>query len=879
MRVKNRSVVRHISFKTLMASKKRNIVAVIAISLTTVLFTALFTICMSFISTYEMNLFKKAGSYAHGTFKCVSEEQMKNIAGHRLVKAYGERIIIGTLTEGKFSNVGAEISYMDDNCSEWCFAKPDRGRNAERSNEIALDTGAIEKLGMEPVLGSRIKLEYELTAMGDGRSVASDEFELVGIWDYDHSMPVHYINVSRDYVSRIMEDYSYLGEFRRDMEVMMRSESKIEDQMVRVDYDLGYNPYSSGDENSVRVGVNWGYMSTQLENNIDAETILAIVAFVLLIAVTGYLIIYNIFRISVAGDIRYYGLLKTIGVTPGQIKSIIRYQALILCVAGIPAGLLAGYLLGSVLTPVILDQTSFSTGSRTISTSFYIWISAAVFSLLTVLVSCSKPGRIAGKVSPVEAVRYTEANVTAKKEQKTRKVNPFTMALANLGRSKGRTALVMVSISLSVVLLNILVSFVSGFDLDCFAERFSSIDFVVADQGFFNNTEKRDDAGSAYEIAKIKQMTEETDYGCGYVSSGVVTEYLSCEQWSNSHRRYYSEADFERMKETDAEEDGTFRQNVILDAYDSYLFSKMTVVKGDIESLFIPNSHNIALVLETDDYGNIYNDDAAPVLGDKIKLSYADSVEYYVQGDDEQSEEGTTDTRVGFKYANSRDVFYDITALVCVPLSISERHSYLGNRYILAKDVLEADSGYAAKELFYAFDVKDEQLKAEVEDYLKNLVAAGNTSVKYESRESVKKDFEDMRNMFLIIGGVLCTIIALIGILNYINTIMTGVFARQKELAILQAVGMTGKQLKHMLMNEGLLYTVGSGVISFIISAAMNPIMGNMLESVFWFYRKNTVLWPVGTMIPLFALLGAIVPILLYRRIKQKSIVENISAF
>ena len=62
-----------------------------------------------------------------------------------------------------------------------------------------------------------------------------------------------------------------------------------------------------------------------------------------MILLTGYLIIYNVFQISVAGDIRFYGLLKTIGTTPRQLKRIIRIQALSLSAAGIPLGLLLGW--------------------------------------------------------------------------------------------------------------------------------------------------------------------------------------------------------------------------------------------------------------------------------------------------------------------------------------------------------------------------------------------------------------------------------------------------------------------------------------------------------------------------------------------------------
>ena len=167
----------------------------------------------------------------------------------------------------------------------------------------------------------------------------------VGYWDYDELMPVHYINISRDYADDIEAQAVKTGlqPFRTDLNVMMASSTNIQGQMEQVDTDLGYTWDSYTDPNSVRIGVNWGYTSSQLESQLDPELMIAIAAFLLLVIFTGYLIIYNIFQISVAGDIRFYGLLKTIGTTPRQLKRIIRQQALLLCLIGIPAGLLLGY--------------------------------------------------------------------------------------------------------------------------------------------------------------------------------------------------------------------------------------------------------------------------------------------------------------------------------------------------------------------------------------------------------------------------------------------------------------------------------------------------------------------------------------------------------
>ncbi len=208
-------------------------------------------------------------------------------------------------------------------------------------------------------------------------------------------MPVHYINISRDYADDIEAQAVKTGlqPFRTDLNVMLASGTNIQGQMEQVDTDLGYTWDSYTDPNSVRIGVNWGYTSSQLESQLDPELIIAIAAFLLLVIFTGYLIIYNIFQISVAGDIRFYGLLKTIGTTPRQLKRIIRQQALLLCLIGIPAGLLLGYGIGAVLVPVVLRSTQLDAGITTISTSPVIFLGSMLFALLTVLLSCSKPGK------------------------------------------------------------------------------------------------------------------------------------------------------------------------------------------------------------------------------------------------------------------------------------------------------------------------------------------------------------------------------------------------------------------------------------------------------------------------------------------------------
>ena len=241
--------------------------------------------------------------------------------------------------------------------------------------------------------------------------------------------------------------------FRKDMNVMLGSSLNIEGTMEQIEKDLGYQREDPYGEDYVNFGVNWGYTSAQAESDLDPGMLIAMGVFLILVIFTGYLIIYNIFQISVTGDIRYYGLLKTIGVTPRQLKRIIRQQALLLCGIGCPLGLAAGWLVGGLLVPVVIARTSLGEISSQVSSSPLIFVISALFSVATVLLSCGKPGRMAAKVSPVEAVKYTEAGSFSRRKRRSEKAGIPRMALANLGRNKKKTVLVVVSLSFSVVLL------------------------------------------------------------------------------------------------------------------------------------------------------------------------------------------------------------------------------------------------------------------------------------------------------------------------------------------------------------------------------------------------------------------------------------------
>ena len=104
--------------------------------------------------------------------------------------------MIGITVDGVFSKTPAEISYMDANCTKWSYATPTTGRMPESGKEVAMDTAALQLLGVTPELGAEVTVSYSITDKDQTAFTVTDTFTLVGYWDYDELMPVHYINIS-----------------------------------------------------------------------------------------------------------------------------------------------------------------------------------------------------------------------------------------------------------------------------------------------------------------------------------------------------------------------------------------------------------------------------------------------------------------------------------------------------------------------------------------------------------------------------------------------------------------------------------------------------------------------------------------------------------
>lgn len=881
MNVKNSSCIRHLSFRALLAARRRNGIAIAAITLTTLLFTSLFTIALSIQANYEQYTFRQIGGYSHGSFKDVTASQAQAIVAHPNVKAAGLRTVIGTIRSGVFAKTPAEVSYMDENCTAWSFAMPSVGRMPENDHEISMDTKALQLLGIEPELGVEISLTYCLDdSVPDHEK--TDTFILTGYFEYDEISPVHYINISRSYADAVTKEMTASGKaaFRSDLNVMMKSTLGIREQMEQVDTDLGYTWDMPGEADHVRIGVNWGYTTAQLAESADPMTILSICALVLLVIVTGYLIIYNIFQISVAGDIRFYGLLKTIGVTPRQLRQLIRQQAFCLCIIGIPAGLLFGYLTGVLLTPTVLQKsTTLNPNTVVTSHSILIFAASAAFALFTVFLSCRRPARLAAKVSPVEAVKYTDAVIIHRKKSRIAKGSKISqMALANLGRNRLKTLLVLLSLSLSVLLFHIMVILIGGFDAEKYLEQQSCADFIVSTTDYFQySSHSSTSALSADTIRELEKALKPSLSGCGYSLDGESPQcWMDEESLRLDASYYFAGTQLEQYLASKPRCGDLLLQTCQIEGFDEALLKKLTLLEGNLTPLTEKQGNQIALAVSTDDYGNISQPDYYPAIGSELTVSYVDEGCYIDNRTGALCDENTPEEFVEYKVIRSHEITYTICAYVVVPHSISHRYSTLGYSLVLPVETFATDSRQTVYPLFYLADTPDDASEQEGEAYLRDLCKDDLSGIMYESKASLRTEFENFRQLFLLLGGLLCGIVGLVGILNFFNTMITGILARRREFAILQAIGMTSKQLLQMLILEGSYYTLGSAFLAILLCLLTKPLICRAFEHMFWFFRSHFTLLPVLALLPLFALLGALIPCAAFRRTGKSSLADRL---
>ena len=845
VKVENKETLRVLTKRFMKMNRARNIIAVIAIMLTSLLFTSLFVGSVSMILSKRATEIKQFMDSAHATAQNLSEENAKRlqetIEQSEQVERYGSGIFLGAGMDERFG-FSVEVRYADANMAESFNCLPTTGRLPEKENEVALSSMILETLGVTPKIGEEITLTWEVNPML--KQYKTDTFQICGFWQGDKAVLGQMVWVSEAYAKEncypVTEEELENGIYNggKEYSVWYKNLWNLKKKTETISKAAGFTKAGTGME------VNPVYNLLE-EDSFSFSSLIVMILFVIL---AGYLIIYNIFNISVKTDIRAYGLLKNVGTTGKQLKKIVRMQAWRLSAVGIPIGLLCGYLAGLCMAPSLNADAEISaqagkTAQTVVSANPLIFLAAAFLTVLTVYLSSLQACKMVERVSPVETLRLAEGELSQRKIKKNTSVTWWGMAVQNVLRNWKKGLIVMLSIALSMVVVNCIVMLVQGYDFDSYKKVFLASDFQLDQMA--SSLLNTNFNGITPEIKEILDECPDSAQ-TGYVYYSEETHKMEPEllkTWEAFADKYEENwTDYEEQVWEEAKASNTVSVHFL--GISESVFEKLEW-RGEKCSWDTFKSGNYVLV----DYGDKYAEHP---------------VSYYQIGDVFQME---------YKNGNQKD--YGVIGEALMPYALDYPYADLIYITVLVpEDEYITQTGNESA-MYAAIDAKkgaDKQIK----EYIDENVLKENEMINVFSVLDMEESFQRFVSKYYMIGGFLVVILAFIGIMNFFNTTATSVISRKKELALLEVVGMTKKQVSKMLVAEGFLYLGGAFVIAVLLVVfGAEEILANTIGTAF-FFRMYLTIVPCILMIPILIGIAYVIPKYQFEKMSRESVVERI---
>ena len=789
MKVKNKAYIVRLSKSILNANKSRRNILLLAIALTSILFTSLFSVALGLGKSMETQTMKTVGTISHGSFKELSDKDINILSKDKNLKEFSIREKVGILDDEKIS---AELSYMDKKGFEWSLIEKVKGKFPEKENEIFIDLATAKKLGYKGEIGEVIEVPFNIEKPYTGEIIEkkSDKFIISGTFlsPIDSNVGVGQIYLSKAYVDKLS-----LPENNKDVEVMLKNSFMIRDKLIKIAERNGYKvvdyPGNLSDK-EIRIGVNFAYLLSG-DNSFDFNTFLPYLAFLILVMVAGYLIINNIFKISVNEDIKLLGLLKTIGMTKPQIKKLVHLESLAASLPSIILGDIVGISIGKIILNKIFANNEMLTDVKlSLTVIILIILFSTAFTLLTVFLSVMRPARYAAKVSPIDASKYNET--TIKKKYKSEDISLGKLARRQVFSNKFRFISIILSISLSAVILNSVLTYTGNIDLEKGISDVIVTDYNIASPKYFRYMY----LDSEYGIDK--KYIDEIEKQKGYKSGGAL--------YSSGYEHTYPKIKIEDNKVAP-----------LLFGMDDYLINKQKFIDGDFDKEKWQKG-NYIIIGEQGDKKSAFK------TGDKIKINVKNKVkEVQVMG------------KIDYNFSNGLRYF------LAVKEDINDESSpTLSLEYIYMNPTEYKELTGDRSIMSYGFDVED----SEKENFDKLLKSFENEpGFSYDSRDLQIKSTMEFKNLIEFAGYSLSIVLFLISVLNFINVIATEILRNMVNLSILEAIGMTKKNIKKYLVKKNLIYSLCGLVFSFIIMLLVDKyILIDFMEQTKWTSYKFVIM-------------------------------------
>ena len=759
--------------------KSKNILIGIAIILTTLL---LFVIPSIGKDMVEVNfaVINKIYPTWHALYRNVDESTVMKLAAHHDVKTYGLRSDAGYMN---LEDATVSMMYMDRTGMELYKVKLKEGQLPQKENDIVVSKGILEALGQNGKIGDTITVPYQILK-DDGLDYTKEkDFRICGFLADNESS-----KEQKQYTSLVSE--AFLKAEIPVEQVKYRFLLQVNGQKGNTTAD-----YTETIQNIARqFGISEDDMNINKEylaaNYVDPATIPVIVGIMLIVVLAGIITIYSVYYVSMN---REFGKLKAIGATKRQLRQIVLREGMGVALFAIPIGL----LIGTVAVKVVLLQfVEHAKDSNVLITEAYkvvakgevqlyywwIYLLAIAVTLCTVYLSLMKPMRMAAKVSEIEAMRYQGGSKRQKSSRKGYQfLNIGRLTKRNLAENKKKSTITIVSMAVTGIFVMMVATVLS-----CANPMESAKSSIVGQYEISPIVESGNKEHPEYEWAEVqknnplneglKQQIEELD---GVERVDVFTALK------------VSGGPFE-------EKIGTEFINGVPEEYAEEL--KKGITEGNVTYEELKSGDKVILdraLLHW--YPDIK-------VGDKLKLNIHD-------GDNTFQKE--------IEVAAIGEYGTGLTNYNCL---------------IMAKEGAEKLTINNSSSYFQVIADKDydEALEA-------SLQAIVDGSGRLQMR-TWKNEYDTWENAIQMTRGAcyaFIIILAAISIMNLINTMINSVHVRKKELGMMQAIGMSDRQLMKMLQLEGIFYTVGT----LIISIGVGSLAGYPL----FLYAKRTGMFDIST--------------------------------
>lgn len=766
--------------KRIRYNKSRTLLTAVAVALTAMLLMALGTSVTGLLDFNRQQA--AANSNVHATIQNLTGAQIEKLSNHADVESLETNEIFATIEYGKMNGFLTYSREIKDGI-HYGTGEITEGKMPERPDEIASSSAFFERMGVEPEVGNTFPVSFRVQGKGE---IQTREFTISGILS------------SRDLSELDISDsrLAYGGQISGALaDEMIPEQDRMYNAVIRVtgEEELNYDEITQKIEDLAHdigagendVSLNKEYLSTATDPGTETLQIAAAIA--LMIVIFSGMVIYSIYYVGVITDVQEIGKLKALGATKKQIRHMLQKEGMFVSVIAIPAGLLLGFLMPYLVLPAVMRKAAEvsmmpfeAENIHMFSLSVMLLVVAVV--LFTVYLSLLKPSRMAGKISPVEAMKYQESSDGKKSRKGNISVSVSRLAKANLVRNRKRTAVTMITMGLSCVLFMSLAGILNSMSADDIADRQLEgadfrieLDYSVNDETYPENNLDVINQNNPFtgdllqQIQSIKGVEEFRSIRAVPVSSDFPSDLFAEGRIALS--------DVSREKAESWEND---------------------VKRGklDYDSLIGERKEGGAVSC-----GAVFTSDT---FMEEYGFAIGDQVEFTV-------------------YDGGRQI----------PLTVTIQAS--------------VDDGGSA-----AFVIPEESYEAlGLEN---NSITDLFISVKDDAYDSVKKELQNIadensrfslysRDEELDIGAMsvnvikypmyaILLMIAVIGFMNLINTMIISIVTRKKELGMLQAIGLSDRQLTRMLAGEGLVFTAGT------LAAALT--LGNLLGYLIFLWGKES---------------------------------------